>query len=373
MHRLQVTEGCSFDYLDRAECRRTDARQGATISLPSYSLRLVRPFLTLLRKHPHTAGSIVTRIEELDPEARVPIIVAHQMLERAERLSGDRALGVKAGLELRSGDLGVVDYAARTAAHVEQSLEVACRYERLSNDAIQSSWLQLGGRVFVRFASLVVVPRGAAEFQLGAALAIRKGVWPEELFKDLDVWLTGPQPVDVSVHARAFAPARVHFACSFSGFSFDARFLRAPLRSADATLHNLLREHLEMELSTLPQLETRTQHLRALLVAQLPGGNATIEQVAQRMQTSVSTLGRLLEAEGTTFSDVLDELRQQLALEYLASPERSVAEVASLTGFSGPAAFHRAFRRWTGKTPLEYRRERRGCAMPAAGARQLGR
>jgi AraC-like DNA-binding protein len=336
-------------------------------------MRLVRPFLNLLRKNPLTAGRILKTLEELDPDERVPIFTAHQMLERAEQMSGDPALGLKASLELDLGDLGAVDYALSSAASVEQSLEIATRYARLINDAMVFSREVVDGRVFVRLANLLVLPRSAAEFQLSAVLLMRKSVWPDELSNDLDVWLTGAQPADVSDYLRAFAPARVHFASSFSGFSFDVRHLTAPLRATDAKLHDVMRKHMELVLGTLPQLQSYTERVRSLLIRELPGGNATAVHLARLMHTSLSTLGRRLEAEGTTFSAILEDLRQRLALGYLASRQLSVPEVALLTGFSQATAFHRAFRRWTGKTPLQYRRERRELgALPPEPAEDEG-
>ena len=76
---------------------------------------------------------------------------------------------------------------------------------------------------------------------------------------------------------------------------------------------------------------------------------------------SPRTLGRRLEHEGTTFKELLDDLRRRLALRYVGGARsRALTEIAFLLGFSQSAAFHRAFKRWTGQTPLEYRRERRG-------------
>jgi AraC-like DNA-binding protein len=70
---------------------------------------------------------------------------------------------------------------------------------------------------------------------------------------------------------------------------------------------------------------------------------------------SPRTLGRRLAEEGTTFSELLDDLRRQLALRYVGTETHGLSEVAFLLGFSDVAAFYRAFKRWTGRTPLQYR------------------
>jgi AraC-like DNA-binding protein len=322
-------------------------------------MRALRPFLSVLRRNPGSDDGILKTLDRLDLDARVPMFIANRMLERAEQMSGDPALGLKAGMQLDVGDLGAVDYAWSSAANVDQALEIAARCARLINDAMAFSREVVDGRVFVRLSNFSSLPRFATEFQLSAVLSMHKRIWPVELSRDLEVWLTGSQPADVSPYERAFALARVHFAASFSGFSFDARHLSAPLRSADANLHAVMRKHMELVLGTSPQLQSYTERVRTALIHRLPSGNAHAVDIARLLHTSSSTLRRRLEAEGTSFSAILEEVRRQLALGYLTSRELSMPELALLTGFSQPAAFHRAFRRWTGKTPLQYRRERR--------------
>ena len=82
---------------------------------------------------------------------------------------------------------------------------------------------------------------------------------------------------------------------------------------------------------------------------------------------STRTLERRLEREGTTFSDLLEDLRRRLALRYVANPAIPLGEIAFLLGFSHTTGFHRAFKRWTGETPLGYRRAQ-GVRTPASGA-----
>ena len=74
---------------------------------------------------------------------------------------------------------------------------------------------------------------------------------------------------------------------------------------------------------------------------------------------SPRTLGRKLQHEGTSFKHLLDDLRRRMALRYVDGQELGLSEIAFLLGFSQTAAFHRAFKRWTAQTPLEYRRQRR--------------
>jgi AraC-like DNA-binding protein len=100
------------------------------------------------------------------------------------------------------------------------------------------------------------------------------------------------------------------------------------------------------------------EELRALIGEELSRGVPTLDVLARRMATSPRTLRRRLESEGTTFRDLIDRTRAELARGYVSRPELPLCEVAFLLGFSAPSAFHRAFKRWTGRTPSSYRLER---------------
>ena len=89
---------------------------------------------------------------------------------------------------------------------------------------------------------------------------------------------------------------------------------------------------------------------------ELIDGDPTVFSVARQLRMSARTLARRLEREGTTFSALVDSLRQELALRYVTHHELAFTEIAFRLGFSHVEAFYRAFRRWTGQTPLRYRR-----------------
>jgi AraC-like DNA-binding protein len=94
---------------------------------------------------------------------------------------------------------------------------------------------------------------------------------------------------------------------------------------------------------------------RDAIVARLGSGDMCMESVAARLAMSVPTLRRRLEDEGTTFTDLVDDVRRDLAERYLRDPGRSISEIATLLGFAHAPAFHKAFRRWKGVTPSAHR------------------
>ena len=102
--------------------------------------------------------------------------------------------------------------------------------------------------------------------------------------------------------------------------------------------------------------------MRSALAAALDDGDdgeVQASRVATRLKMSTRTLHRGLAAEDTSFGEILSALRQERAARHLAEDRVSIAEVAFLLGFSELTSFHRAFKRWTGRTPAEFRREHR--------------
>jgi AraC-like DNA-binding protein len=151
----------------------------------------------------------------------------------------------------------------------------------------------------------------------------------------------------------------LRFDAAFNGFAFNTQYLSEPVISADPKQHTLIRQHADALIASLPRAQSVTERVRELLAKELAGGDPNLNNVAEQIPMGARTLGRRLEAEGTTFKDLLDDLRKRSALSYVASSQLPLSEIAFLLGFSQTAAFHRAFKRWTNLTPLEYRRSHR--------------
>jgi AraC-like DNA-binding protein len=129
--------------------------------------------------------------------------------------------------------------------------------------------------------------------------------------------------------------------------------IRPPTHSAYVLA--ILRERADALLEALEGAGSTRFNVETLLEPLLHSGGARMAVVARKLGVSRATLFRRLNAEGTTFEQVLDALRRKLALQYLAGRKASVSETAYLLGFSDPAAFSRAFKRWTGRSPREMR------------------
>ena len=117
----------------------------------------------------------------------------------------------------------------------------------------------------------------------------------------------------------------------------------------------ILSEHADALLRDLESSKSTRGRVENLLIPILHKGDVSMDAVAEKMALSRQTLFRKLKVEGTTFEKVLDDLRYRLAIDYLRGKKVSVNETAYLVGFSDPAAFSRAFKRWTGSSPRTMR------------------
>ncbi|HMJ55464.1 MAG TPA: AraC family transcriptional regulator [Polyangiaceae bacterium] len=338
---------------------RRDVNDFGTAERPCYAVHLVRPFLEVLRGHPAISETMLEQWQAIDPDDRIPVATVHRLLEAAAELIHDPDLGLKAARRTSLGDGGALDYLLSTSPTVKDAIEVAGRYMRLVNDTL-SIRLELDGEeALMRLDNTIMLPRAAADFQAGSLFWNHARVWLRDVVAEVVVSFTHAAPSNRAEYERTFGPAEVRFSASFSGFVLRRNHLAVPLEKADPKLHDVIMKHARQLISELPTAESVTERARRVAARELAHGNPKAMLVATELGMSLRTLGRKLAEEGTTFKDVLDDLRKRLALQYVAGRDLALSDVALLLGFSETAAFHRAFRRWTGQTPLEYRRSHR--------------
>ena len=323
---------------------------------PTYSSRLLSPFVDALGDWPEFQSRMAEMLPALGD--RVSVDIAHRSLSYAVEHTKDPDLGLKAARSVSLGAAGGVDYLMSTAPDVHSAIEQSGRYSRLVNDILDVRLTTDGVVAFVRLENSVPLPRAAADFEVGGFFRNHVRNWFEDRLGEVVVCFDYPRPEDVSEHDRTFAPAQVRFDAECLGFQFDARLLAAPLRRADASLHRVMLPYVDESLQKLPLARTVTSDVRSLISKELSLGGPDASSIASRLGMSLRTLSRRLAAEGTSYRDLMDDVRRNLALEQVGNSSLDLAEIASRLGFSHGAAFHRAFRRWTGQPPLRYRRAR---------------
>ena len=166
------------------------------------------------------------------------------------------------------------------------------------------------------------------------------------------------RPDDVSEFERLLA-CPVHAEALRSGLSVSREGWRLPLRRRDPILRGVLESHADGIAARLPTLTGVALEVRQAVASRVVGGDIRIGAVARQLTTTPRTLQRRLAAIGMSYQELVDSARREAAERLLGDPALVIAEVAYLLGYSEPAAFHHAFKRWTADTPHAYREAKR--------------
>jgi AraC-like DNA-binding protein len=165
----------------------------------------------------------------------------------------------------------------------------------------------------------------------------------------------GPGPV--SVESDRLFQAPVTYGHAHIGLRFEERWLELPVVQNTQSLREFLRQAPATLLVKYRDQTSVTERIRRLLRAHLRGELPSLEAVGQALAMTPQTLRRRLHEEGQGYQSLKDDLRRDAAIEYLARPDLTLVDIAELLGFSEASTFHRAFKKWTGLAPGEYRQE----------------
>jgi AraC-like DNA-binding protein len=169
------------------------------------------------------------------------------------------------------------------------------------------------------------------------------------------VWFAHPRPPELAPLRAFFGTSEIAFGCEDSGYAMPRAALDCAMKFADARTVETIAPLVDAELASRPQLASFAARVGAHVASSLPAGT-DVAAVARALHMSARTLQRRLEQEHTRFSQVLDDARLRVARRLLANPAATLTEVAFRLGFADLATFSRAFKRWTGRPPGQWRR-----------------
>ncbi len=283
-----------------------------------------------------------------------------RLWEAAARLTADPDFGLHLA-EWVAGcpeDLfDVLAFALRSCATLGDHYRLAGRYIRLVHQGI---FLQLEEEQDVarlwhgHHREPSTPPRHPVEGLLALSILQGRRAIGEE-FAPRAVCFAHARPAQVSEAERIFR-APVHYGCPRNELALDRALLARPQRQAEPRLLAMLDRQLAESLSALPSPRSFEDAVRQRMMDVLHEGEPAMAQVAAKLHMSPRSLQRRLHSEGTSFAQVLSALRHDLALRYLRDERIALGEVGFLLGFLEVVSFHRAFKRWTGTTPAQYRR-----------------
>ncbi len=305
------------------------------------------------------SGGVVVRRMPQPTDGRLADTDYFDLLDCIRSNHGDELALLEAYSRLiRIDDIGALGLAIKTAPTLRASLERVERYWKVVTDTAVYRLDVSGERAF-----LVIEARTGhhpvLEFRNEGALA--------GFARNMRHFVEGELALDhISFrHACRGDPARyaehfgcpVHFGADRDAIALEHAMLDLPNRLGDAAVSDFLTAHLETEIGSLrDDTSIRATLLRRLTPA-LSNGAPQAAEIARDMGMSERTLYRRLAEEGLTFRDVLTEAQSSLAQELLRDSTSSIAEIAFLTGFAEQSTFSRAFKRWVGQAPAQFRQQ----------------
>jgi AraC-like DNA-binding protein len=294
-----------------------------------------------------------------DQDARIPFGRYVALMRAAKAMTGDGALGLHYGEQVDIAEvsiIGLIGQAAETALEAFQQLN---RYVRLIAETDNDGGGDRFGMVFDRGGLWMIdnrkSPNDFPELTESAFAQLVCG--PRRLdptYGVKAVHVTHPAPPHQAEYERVFR-APVVFGSDRNAIQLDEAWVGRRVARLPRYVFGVLTQHADELLATLESSKSVRGRVEALLMPGLHTGQASMDVIAGKLGISRQTLFRKLRAEGVTFAGVLDELRYRMAADYLGARKVSVNETAYLVGFSEPAAFSRAFKRWSGASPRTLR------------------
>lgn len=292
-----------------------------------------------------------------NPENRIPYAQLVALYEYGAKLTGDDAFGLHIAERAVPQMFNVLGYVGMASMTVGEALERLVRYYEIwSNGAVYGLTTE-GSKARLTYRIIdarVRECRHECETSFATPVMLCYKVagidWVPE-----QVGFHHSRPGNIAEHERIFR-VPVFFNRPVNELIFDRSYLDLPLIHGDPGLSSVLDRHAERLLAELPKPKCQTDRVRRALYENLKGGDPGLDVLARRLGMAGRTLQRKLKEEGASYQDLVDEVRCERSQQYLQKSGMATSEIAYQLGFSETSAFHRAFKRWTGATPKEYRR-----------------
>jgi len=276
------------------------------------------------------------------------------LLSTAAELINDPYLGIRLGQQVGIDSYGTFGFAIMSCANLRESIELLLRYGKVFFKPHWESENHNGG-LWLWHNLTKGTPaqqRIIAELSFSQMSLIGNSLYRSRL-KGAELQLIYSEPPD-SAYYQSLFDIKVIFGAERNQLFLPEHILDTPVKTANVSDHVVFHQQCEGMLRSLTTGEKVTTEVRRLLL-QSAGDFFDINQVAARLNMSERSLRRRLNAESVSFRTLFEEVRDLLATEYLAKTDLTVAEIAHLLSYSETVNFRRAFMRWNGTTPSEYR------------------
>lgn len=289
------------------------------------------------------------------PDVRIPAEQYLAVQDEAVRRSGDDLFGLHMGAFAEAGSYSILGYLMMNCASLGQAFLKSARYWRIIGTMIDGSYRLGPGTIKVIYRSsipLSAMSRHCFESTFASLARMMRSLTGLPL-NPLAVTFTWPGPADIRPYTEYFG-CPVDFGARQNSITLETRIGRLPILAPNPQLRDHFEAYARGFLAGLDDPRQTSRTVVMHILEHLDEESLSVRQIARAMSVSVRTLQGRLKAEGLVFSDLLINTRRRLAMQYLRA-NQSVEEITYLLGYSSPSAFHKAFKKWSGLTPGEYR------------------
>lgn len=289
------------------------------------------------------------------PELRTPHDAQEWFWQAMEEVSGDAHIGLHLGPHMPIFKGQVLEYLFLSSPTFGEGLKRALNYQRLLSDAANAELVDHGERMFLK---QMLWSRKLAHLNECASVGIIRffSFVTDGAFVPLEVHFSHARHADQQEYERVFG-CPVLFEKQDVGIFFDPAVMALPSAHHEPELLHL-HERLASEQIARLEKQDLVYQVSRLVAELLESGHANLEEVAARLGIKPRQLRTRLADAGTNFNQLVAEYRCKLAKRLLAGTDENIDEIVYLTGFSEPSTFYRAFKRWVGMTPIEYRKQK---------------
>lgn len=295
------------------------------------------------------------REEIIRRDKYIPMELLLEVYELADQYL-EPAFGLRQGMQLSADDYGTLGLSWKTCWRAKDVLDRVERYMILVTDHGEARIEEKSGTT--KIVLMRDARRKGIETANEATFVMLKGIMKEVTDKEIF-----PVKVFFKHAAKETAPFTDFFQCPVSfgheenAIQFKTSDIDIPTVKADKSIHRFLLERMDEEKKGIyANADRLLGEIHHLIEEALPSGIPSVIQMADYLGMSARTLKRRLAEKGLTFRDLVQQIQQNVSVDLLRNSNQSVGEIAFLTGFSEQSAFNRAFKRWLGQSPADYRK-----------------